>query len=195
MIKIGITGGIGSGKSIITEIFSIFGIPVYIADVESKKLMVESFTIRQKLINIFGNSLYKNGVLDKQLLASYIFTNDENLNIVNSIIHPEVKKNFSEWVSINEKYSIVAVESAILFESDFNLLVDETITIYAPLEMRIERVIKRDNTSREKVLDRIKNQMSDEEKIKLSNFVIVNDNKKSLIEQVIYIIKKLNSRG
>lgn len=195
MIKIGITGGIGSGKSTITEILSVLGIPVYIADVESKKLIDSSPIIKKELINLFGKNIYKDGFLDRKLLASYIFSNKENLYLVNSIIHPEVKNNFSEWCVFNNEYSIVAVESAILFESDFHVLVDKTMTIYAPLDIRIERTIRRDNTTREKVLERIENQMSDEEKIKRSDFIINNDDRHSLIEQVLEILKKINTGG
>lgn len=195
MLKIGITGGIGSGKSTVTEIFSVLGIPIYIADNESKKLVEDSSIIKQKLTDLFGNELYENGALNKQLLASHIFNNKKNLDAVNSIIHPEVRKNLREWMYFNNNHSIVSVESAILFESGFESLVDKSITVYAPLDIRIGRTIKRDNTTKEKVMDRIKNQMSDEERIKRSNFVIVNDNSQSLIEQVLNIVKKINIGG
>lgn len=191
MIKIGITGGIGSGKSTVSEIFQLCDVPVYIADKESKKLTDTSPIIRKKLIDVFGAKLYEGGKLDKSLLASYIFSDRKKLEIVNSIIHPEVEQSFNEWVLYNSKYTIVAKEAAILFESGFQKLVDRVVMVYTPLEMRIERTMRRDKISREKVLDRIKNQMPDEEKVKLSDFVVVNDGTKSLIEQVLGILKQL----
>lgn len=191
MIQVGITGGIGSGKSTISEIFSLCGVPVYIADKESKKLTNSSPIIREKLIKNFGDTIYVNGVLNKSLLASYIFGNKNNLELVNSIIHPEVEKDYLNWVVNNKKYNIVAKEAAILFESGFQKFVDKVIMVYTPLEMRIERTMKRDGISREKVLERINNQMSDEKKIKLSDFVIVNDGTESLIGQVISILNQL----
>lgn len=191
MIQVGITGGIGSGKSTISEIFSLCGVPVYIADKESKKLTNSSPIIREKLIKNFGDTIYANGVLNKSLLASYIFGDKNNLELVNSIIHPEVEKDYLNWVVNNKKYNIVAKEAAILFESGFQKFVDKVIMVYTPLEMRIERTMKRDGISREKVLERINNQMSDEKKIKLSDFVIVNDGTESLIGQVISILNQL----
>ncbi|MDU1890703.1 MAG: dephospho-CoA kinase [Dysgonomonas sp.] len=191
MLKLGITGGIGSGKSTVSELFILCGVPVYIADIESKKLVTTSPIIRKQLIDLFGEDLYTNGILNKALLASYIFNDKSKLDKVNTIIHPEVEKDFSEWASINNKNIIVAQEAAILFESGFNKLMDKVVMVYTPLEMRIERAMKRDNASRDKILERINNQMPDEEKAKLSDFVIVNDNKHSLIEQVLDIINQL----
>ncbi|WP_165024690.1 dephospho-CoA kinase [Dysgonomonas sp. ZJ279] len=193
MIKVGITGGIGSGKSIVTEIFSLCGIPVYIADVESKKLTATSPNIREKLIELFGNDLYDGTTLNKTLLASHIFTDKNKLEAVNHIIHPEVERNFREWVINNKKYPIVAKEAAILFESGLQGLVDKVIMVYTPLETRIQRTMDRDHVSREKVLERIQNQMPDEKKMKLSDFIVVNDGTQSLIEQVLEIIKQLKN--
>lgn len=192
MIKIGITGGIGSGKSTITNILSVLKIPVYIADAESKRLTETSPTIKEKLIHMFGADMYKNECLDKKLLASYIFNDKEKLEQVNSIIHPEVEQDFRNWVQKNKKSPIIAKEAAILFESGFDKFVDKTIMVYTPLETRIERTMHRDNCNRETVLARIKNQMPDEEKAKLSDFVVVNDNSSSLIEQILNILAELN---
>ncbi|WP_029904549.1 dephospho-CoA kinase [Prevotella sp. 10(H)] len=193
MIKLGITGGIGSGKSTVSEIFSLCGIPVYIADVESKRLVATSPVIKEKLIKIYGKELYKGGILNKALLASHIFNNKADLEQVNSIIHPEVAKDFEEWLFRHKNEKLIAHEAAILFESGFDKLMDKTVMVYTPLEMRIERTMKRDNASCEKVLERIENQMADEEKVKLSDFVIVNDNTHSLIEQVLNVMKQLKN--
>lgn len=191
MIRLGITGGIGSGKSTVSEIFSLCGVPVYIADIESKKLVATSPIIREKLIEMFGKELYDNNILNKTLLASYIFNDKNKLNVVNAIIHPEVEKDFRKWVVAHSQYDIIAHEAAILFESGFDKLVDKVVTVYTPLDIRIERTIKRDNTSHEKVLERIQNQLADEDKVKLSDFVIVNNESQSLIEQVLDVIKQL----
>lgn len=193
MIKIGITGGIGSGKSTVSEIFRLMSIPVYNADIESKKLTNSSQTIRDKLISLFGKELYNNGNLDKKMLASLIFTNEENLKQVNNIIHPEVEKDFIRWANSKTEHSIVAHEAAILFEAGEDQLMDKVITVYTPLEMRIARVSKRDSTSREMVQERINNQMSEEEKIARSDYVVYNDEQHSLIEQVNNILTDINN--
>lgn len=193
MIKLGITGGIGSGKSTVSQIFSLSGVPVYIADIESKRLVATSPTIRKKLINLFGEELYSGGVLNKTLLASHIFNDKKKLETVNAIIHPEVERDFIEWVKKHAQCDIVAHEAAILFESGFNRMMDKVLMVYTPLDIRIERTMLRDKLPKEKVMERIQNQMSDEEKAKLSDFVIVNDNTKSLIEQVTNIIQELKT--
>jgi dephospho-CoA kinase len=149
--------------------------------------------IRNRLISLFGEQIYVNGILNKALLASYIFHDKEKLEKVNAIVHPEVAKDFSEWLDRHRQDEIIAHETAILFESGFGRLVDKVVMVYTPLEMRIERTMKRDNTSREKVLERIRNQMPEEEKVKLSDYVIVNDNTRSLIEQVLQILEQLKN--
>lgn len=183
MIKLGITGGIGSGKSTVSEILKIMGIPVYIADIESKKLTESSPIIREKLIDAFGSDLYEGDKLNKPLLASYIFNDKNKLAIANSIIHPEVDKHFINWVEEKPDSPIVAIETAILFESGMNRFTDKTLMVYTPLEERIRRTMLRDNTTMEKVKERINSQVSDEEKIKLTDYIIYNDEKQSLIEQ------------
>ncbi|NDW09879.1 dephospho-CoA kinase [Dysgonomonas sp. 520] len=193
MIKLGITGGIGSGKSTITEILKLLGVPVYIADIESKRLTNSSPIIKEKLINLFGTDLYPNGNLDKKKLASIIFSDKVKLQTVNEIIHPEVIKDFYLWAEQQKKAPVVAHEAAILFESGFNELMDKTLTVFAPLEDRICRTMKRDNTGREHVLERINSQMSDDEKISLSDFVIYNDGSQSLIEQAQSILRQIQN--
>lgn len=191
MIKLGITGGIGSGKSTVSSILSLFGIPVYMADVESKRLVNTSSVIREKLIREFGVQLFDGSVLNRELLASHIFSDRAKLELVNKIIHPEVEKDFKKWCKKNSNFPIIAQEAAILFESGFNRLMDKTITVYTCLEMRIERVMTRDNISKEKVMERINSQMPDEQKVKLSDFVIINDETQSLIEQTVALLQKL----
>jgi dephospho-CoA kinase len=192
MKKIGITGGIGSGKSTVSKLFEIMGFPVYTADIESKRLTETSPVIRQKLTERFGDTLYNKEKLDKPLLASLIFGNEENLRFVNSIIHPLVFDDFTNWVEKHKNCPAVVAESAILFESGFYHSVDYTVNISAPLEMRIARVAHRDGLSRQAILERIKNQMSDDEKNRLADFIIINNNRISLLSQVEFLIKSLH---
>ncbi|MDH6354214.1 dephospho-CoA kinase [Dysgonomonas sp. PH5-45] len=188
---IGITGGIGSGKSTISELLKLMGIPVYIADTESKRLTNTSPVIKEKLTALFGEDLYPDGKLNKPKLASIIFTDKDKLEQVNKIIHPEVRNDFLRWVDRHNHYPIVAQEAAILFESGLNELMDKVIVVYAPLETRIERIMLRDDAPRTKILERINSQMSDEEKMKLADFVIYNTEKESLIKQTIAILDAL----
>ena len=190
MIKIGITGGIGSGKSVVASLLKISGIPVYIADIESKHLTATSPVIRKKLISLFGEELYTTEGLDKKQLASHIFGNPEYLKQVNEIIHPEVNRHFRMWVK-QQKTPICAIESAILFESGFNQIVDTTLMVYAPKEIRIERALKRDTTSREEVICRIESQLSDEIKKEKSDYVIFNDGIRALLPQIVTFLANL----
>lgn len=142
MIKIGITGGIGSGKSVVASLLALSGVPVYIADEESKWLTNNSPVIREKLTALFGPEIYTNEGLNKKLLASHIFNNPKQLQQVNQIIHPEVNRHFSAWVE-RQTSPLCAIESAILFESGFYKVVDISLMVYAPRELRIERALGR----------------------------------------------------
>jgi len=191
MVILGITGGIGSGKSTISEIFRLMDIPVYIADAESKKLTATSPVIREKLIKEFGEDLYEGNVLNKALLASYIFNDKDKLGKTNKIIHPEVNKHFHLWVEKHKDVPLVAAEAAILYESGMDRYMDKIAVVFTPLEERIKRVMARDNSPREKIMQRISNQMSDEEKMKRADYIIYNDETKSLIRQSINIISHI----
>jgi len=192
MIKIGVTGNIGSGKSVVCELLKIHGIPVYNADKEAKRLNNSSPVIREKLIHHFGKEIYIEGKLDKNKFAQIIFNDPEKLSLANSIIHPEVAKDFAAWAVSKNKYPIVALEAAILFEGNFHNYVDKTITVYAPHELRIARASQRDNVTIEKIIEREKNQIPDEEKIKIADFVIYNDEKHALILQVSTLLNQLD---
>ena len=149
MIKIGITGGIGSGKSVVATLLRLYGIPVYIADEESKRLTNSSPVIRRALVDLVGEAVYDaDGKLDKPRLANFIFGQPEHLARVNAIIHPEVNRDFLDWSERQEK-AFCAIESAILFESGFDRIVDVKLMVLAPLEIRLERAIARDHASRE----------------------------------------------
>lgn len=193
MIKIGITGGIGSGKSVVASLLELSGIPVYIADTESKRLTASSPVIREKLIALFGESLYTAEGLDKKQLASLIFGNPERLKQVNAIIHPEVNRHFLAWAD-KQTTPICGIESAILFESGFNRVVDVTLMVYAPLEVRIQRALERDAVAREEIVRRINSQLPDEEKKEKSDYVIFNDGKQALLPQIAAILMDLQSK-
>ena len=183
MKVLGITGGIGSGKTVVSEILKIKGIPVYNSDLEAKRLMETSPAIREKLSGHFGENLYENDTLNKKLLASIIFDCSEKLTFVNSVVHPEVYQDFKEWKeSTNVEW--VGMESAILFESGFNQYADFCLLVSAPIELRIQRTQKRDRLDREAVLNRIRNQMPEEEKQSLADFTIVNDNRQAVLPQI-----------
>lgn len=188
---IGLTGGIGSGKTTIANYFAEMGVPVYIADDEAKKVM-QSEGIIKKIKATFGNSLFENEILNRAKLAEIVFNNADKLAQLNAIVHPAVKTDFELWLLNNKNYDYVIYEAAILFESGRYKECDVIITVTAPEEVRIERVLKRDNTTREQVLSRINMQWSDEKRISLSNFIINNSNLKIAKEEVVKILKILN---
>ena len=194
MIKIGITGGIGSGKSVVASLFQLLGVPVYIADEESKRLTNQSMTIRRQLIAHYGEAIYTAEGLNKPLLAAKIFQDPAQRRIVNGIIHPEVKHHFEAWAALQET-PLCAIESAILFESGFDKVVDTHLMVYAPKALRIERATARDAASREAIQQRIESQMADEEKRKLADHLIYNDNQQPLIPQVTALIARLTAKG
>lgn len=191
-IKIGINGGIGSGKSVVSRLLEIMGVPVYISDVETKLLMVSDSFIRQELVALLGEEVYVDGVLNKPLLASYLFGNPEHAKQINSIVHPRVKDDFRRWAQCRSDYSTVGIESAILIEAGFSGEVDVIVMVYAPEEVRILRAVRRDGSSRELIEKRIRSQMSDEEKRGKADIVIVNDGETPLIPQVLDFIDSLS---
>lgn len=191
-IKIGITGGIGSGKSVVSHLLEVMGIPVYISDVESKRLTVEDASIRRELTALLGEEIYVGGELNKPLLASYIFGNSQHILTVNGIIHPRVRDDFRQWTERYMDRRIVGMESAILIEAGFAGEVDAIVMVYAPREVRIMRAMQRDAAPRELVERRVGSQMSDEEKRAQAHFVIVNDGETPLIPQVLRVISSLS---
>lgn len=194
-IKIGITGGIGSGKSVVSRLLEAMGIPVYISDEESKLLTHSDPVIRRELCLLLGEEVYVDGRLNKPLLASYLFGHPDHARNVNAIIHPRVKEDFRYWASHRKRFPVLGLESAILIESGFADEVDVVVMVYASLETRLARAMKRDSTSRELVMKRICSQMSDEEKRKQADFVIVNDDETPLIPQVLELISFLSKNN
>lgn len=190
-IKIGITGGIGSGKSVVSRLLEIMGVPVYISDSEAKRLTQTDRTIREGLTGLLGEKVYAGGVLNKPLLASYLFGSPEHARQVNDIIHPRVKEDFRIWARRHADSRIVGIESAILIEAGFASEVDKIVLVYAPEEVRIRRAVARDASSREAIQRRIASQMSDEKKREQADFVIVNDGETPLIPQVLQLIASL----
>lgn len=182
--KIGITGGIGTGKSFVSKIFKALGVPFYDADKEAKLIMTNNEKLKSLLIEAFGSETYfADGTLNRPYLSSKVFNDEKQLSILNGIVHPiviEAGKNWAEAQTSN--YSLK--EAALLFESESYKSLDKTIIVTAPLELRIERVMKRDGVSREEVIRRINNQMPEEEKIKLADFVIINDGLTPLLPQI-----------
>lgn len=190
-IKVGITGGIGSGKSVVSQLLRIMDIPVYDSDSEAKRLIATDAEIKQRLIRLFGEPIYLGGALNRALLSQYIFNNTEYLQQVNAIVHPVVKRDFINWCDKNAQKSIVGFESAILYESGFSSVVDKIITVNAPTSIRLERAIRRDHAERAKIESRIQHQMSDEKREQLADFTIINDNAKPLIPQVLAVLNAL----
>jgi dephospho-CoA kinase len=173
MKVIGLTGGIGSGKTTVAKMFIELGVPVYFADTEAKKIMVNSKKVRNNLIAEFGEDTYLNGELNKEYLAEIVFNNKEQLSAINSIVHPEVESHFKIWIE-DQDAPFVIQENALIFENNKQNDFEKIITVTAPLNDRIQRVKDRDKVSNTQILDRIKNQSDDEIKIKNSNFVIHN---------------------
>jgi len=192
MKVIGLTGGIGSGKSAVSRLLNVMGIPVYIADTESKRLTESSPVIKEKLSQKFGTDLYADGRLNKALLASLIFENEENRKYVNSIIHPVVRTDFEDWKAQQISFPLVAIEAAILFESGFADWVNVTVTVAAPEDLRIRRVELREGWSLAAIVSRIQSQLPEEEKIRRSDFVIHNDDRQALIPQVERMVAEIS---
>ncbi len=183
MVIVGLTGGIGSGKTTISKCFETFGIPVYIADDEAKGLMNRSKVIKRKLLQLFGEFAYKDGELNRPFLASKIFRDKTLLLKMNTIVHPKVASHFKRWLKKQDAPYVIK-EAAIIFENKLESQYDYIITVIADEDLRITRVMKRDDASKEKIKAIIKNQLSDAEKIKKSDFVIINNDLDSAKEEV-----------
>jgi dephospho-CoA kinase len=192
MLKIGITGGIGSGKSIVGKILEALHYPVFYSDSEAKNITHTNEEIRSALISRFGDTVYLDGVLNRAFLAEKIFADPEERIFVNNLIHPRVREAFEHFAIASES-ELVFNEAAILFETGSYKQFDKTILVTAPIAVRIERVMERDKCSAEEVQQRMKNQWDDEQKISLADFVIVNDGVKPLIEQIEEALSKLMS--
>jgi dephospho-CoA kinase len=187
---IGLTGGIGSGKTTVAQLFLSFDIPVYITDLEARNLM-KSDAILDQIRNVFGIAVFEKGILIREKLSEIVFNDANKLAQLNGIVHPAVKSHFKQWLLEHQKDPLIIYESAILFESGSYKECDFVINVVAPLETRIRRVIERDKTTREKVLERIKNQWNDEQKSSKSDFIIENVNIEDVKLEIVKILKFL----
>lgn len=193
--KLGITGGIGSGKSYISQLLIEYGVPVFDTDSRAKELTVQHPDIRQELIALLGKEIYIGECLNKRMLADYLFANNENAKRINQIIHPRVKTAFQKWIAekASEGVEVVGMESAILFESGFDSCVDGVLSVVAPLEVRITRVMKRDGVLRSEVERRISAQISDKQRSEKSDFILDNDGRNPVepyIERILEMIQR-----
>lgn len=195
MLTIGITGGIGSGKTTVCRFFELLEVPVYYADARAKALMVEDETLKAGIISAFGSKSYlENGQVNRTFLADVVFQDEEALEKLNALVHPAVWQDTSQWIqSRMDHHPYVLYEAAILFESGSFKMVDKVITVYAPEDLRIQRVMQRDGVDEDAVRQRMSKQMSDEEKKDRADFVIHNDYSVSLVTQVLDIHKELIS--
>jgi dephospho-CoA kinase len=187
MIKIGITGGIGSGKTLICEVFKILGSPIYYADDEAHYITDHDPEIRKSIISLTGEHIYAGNELKRQLLAEYIFNDKSLLKQVNRIIHPKVADHFNNWCIHHKHHPYIIQESAILLESDAVKYFDKIVTVSAPEPVRIKRVLSRKNMTPEKIKAILRNQWDEKEKIKRSDYIIINDNKQLVLPQVLHL--------
>ncbi len=191
MFRVGLTGGIGSGKSLICSILEKLGVSVYYADAEARSLMDNDPALKVKIVELFGEQAYSGGSLDRQYLAGRLFGDAELLASMNTVVHPAVREDFKRWADLQKGVPYVVEEAAILFESGAHREMDHTVLVYAPEEVRIGRVMERDGCDRESVLRRMGHQWSEEELKKLADHVIVNDGQQMLLPQVIELHNKL----
>jgi dephospho-CoA kinase len=192
MVKIGITGGIGSGKSTVAKAFEVLGIPVYYADDAAKRLMNEDEELKEKIKDQFGNVVYKDGKLDKKHLADIVFTYPEKLKVLNALVHPATLKDAALWMQ-QQTSPYCIKEAALIFESGAQQQLDYVIGVTAPAPLRIQRTMQRDGISREEVIARLDKQIDETIKMKLCDFVIINDEQQMLLTQIIQLHEKLLS--
>ncbi len=190
LFKLGVTGGIGSGKSSVCKVFKLLGVPVFSADEKARLIMENDNGLMLRLNSITERNIYSSGSLDRVLLASLIFNDSKLLEKVNSLVHPIVFEHFNKWVE-EQDAAYVIMEAAILLESGASSLVDRIAVVVAPVEERIERVIQRNDLTREQVLERMRNQMDDEIRIKLSHYVINNSENDMLIPAVLRLNEEI----
>jgi len=190
MLKIGLTGGIGSGKSTVAKVFETLGIPVYYADDRAKSIMNEDGPLRQQIIHHFGEASYANEQLNRAYIAAQVFNNSEKLSLLNSIVHPVTIADAEKWM-LQQRTPYAIKEAALIFEANADKQLDHVIGVTAPFDLRLKRVMERDGISPEKVQERMDKQMDEAEKMKRCDFIIYNDEKQLLIPQVLELHEKL----
>jgi len=194
MIKVGLTGGIGSGKTTVAKVFETLGIPVYYADDRTKYLMNTDETLKASIIQHFGNDTYKNGELDRKYLAAIVFNNKEKLELLNSLTHPITIRDADKWMK-QQTTPYTIKEAALLFESGAAQQLDYIIGVYAPQHIRMKRVVQRDNLPVEDVMKRISRQIDEEMKMKLCDFIITNNDHQLVIPQVLELHKRFSEES
>lgn len=195
-IKIGITGGIGSGKSSVSGLLRVMGVPVYDCDREARRLMHSDDAIRRGLVALAGEAVYgADGQLDRRYLATFMFGHDERVAQVNALVHPAVRADFRRWAEERRAEAVVALESAILFEAGMKGDVDAAVLVYTPFDERLQRTMARDGATEEQVRARMASQMSDEERLPLADYVIHNAERDAVTPQVVALIEEINYRN
>lgn len=189
-LRIGITGGIGSGKSTVAKVFEVLGIPVYYADEAARRVMNEDEEVRRQIIQHFGASSYKNNQLDRAYIAGQVFNNRQKLELMNSLVHPATIRDSENWMR-RQTTPYAIKEAAIIFESGTQDQYDHIIGVTAPVPLRLLRAMKRDGSTREQVLARMEKQIQDVIKMRLCDFVIHNDEQQAIIPQVTKLHEKL----
>jgi len=190
MVRVGLTGGIGSGKSTVAQIFEVLAIPVYYADVAAKRLMNEDEELRSAITNIFGKQAYVNNSLDRKYISSIVFSDPSRLELLNAIVHPATKKDGEAWMQ--KQTSPYAIhEAALVFEAKVSDRLDHVIGVSSPLELRIKRAMERDKVSHDEVLKRMYQQLDEDVKMSKCDFVLINDEQQLLIPQVLELHEKL----
>lgn len=195
MLRIGITGGIGSGKTTVARIFEVLGIPVYYADDAAKRLMNEDPLLKQQVIGLFGNEVYENGLLNRNKLASLVFNNPERLLQLNKVVHPATIADAENWMRHTEKNAGIKIpyaikEAALIFESGAQDNLDFVIGVDSPVELRLQRAMNRDKLTRDAVMLRMEKQMNEKEKMNRCHFIIINNEEQLLIPQVMALHDK-----
>lgn len=193
-IKLGVTGGIGSGKSLVCRLLRVMEVPVYISDEETRRLMDHDPEIRRGLVELLGPAVYDGQQLNRPLLASYLFGDARHAARVNALVHPRVREDFRRWLQRHAACPVVAIESAILIEAGFACEVDEVVMVYAPREVRVARAMRRDHATRPQVERRILSQMDDEEKRRRADRVLLNDGRTPLLPQVLQLLASLSAK-
>jgi dephospho-CoA kinase len=193
MLKIGITGGIGAGKSTVASIFKVLGVPVFDADATAKNILNTDPILREQVIAAFGSETYKNGLLDRKYLATLVFNNPDQLAKLNALVHPATIAAAEQWASHFTSRPYIIKEAALLFEAGTNEGLDYIIGVTAPEELRIARVMARDQVTREEVLGRMQHQLNDTEKMRRCDFVIDNNEQSLVIPQVLALHQKFIS--
>lgn len=193
MLKIGLTGGIGSGKSTVARVFELLAVPVYFADNAAKTLMNEDPLLKKAIIDLFGAEAYTDGTLNRKFVAAAVFENKQKLDQLNALVHPATIEAAERWMQQQDAPYILK-EAALIFESGSQEGLDAVIGVYAPKQLRILRTMERDGVSREEVLRRMHNQVNEELKMKLCDFVLYNDEQQLLIPQIVALHEQLLSQ-